>query len=64
MVILQEGPEPLPRCDQRGMNMSEDILLKNIYMERCNKATDMRIRWRDVDMEERCREMNLSLYRG
>ena len=62
--ILQEGPEPIPRCDQCGMHMPADKLFKNRRTEICNKVTKRQIRWRDVDMEERCADMEFSLYRG
>ena len=60
--ILQEGPEMLPRCDQCGMHMSEARLSNHRRVDKCNKATERQIRRRDVDMVERCCEMDFSLY--
>ena len=57
MEILQEGPEALPRCDKCGVNMTADRLFKQRWAGRCNKATDRRLRRRDVEMAERCGEM-------
>ena len=39
-------------------------LFKNIRTNRCNKATERRIRQRDVEILERCGDMEFSLYRG
>ena len=37
-------------------------MIKHIHTERLNKAMEMRIRRRDVEMLERCEEMEFSLY--
>ena len=50
VILIQEGPEPLPRCDHRGMYMPEARLFKHIQTDICNKLTEMRIRRRDVEM--------------
>ena len=36
-------------------------MMKHIRMYRCEKATDMRLSSRDVDMEEMCVDMEFSL---
>ena len=64
MEILQEGQEPLPRCDQCGMYMPAARMFKHRRADRCKKATEMRLIQRDVEMEERCRDMEFILYRG
>ena len=61
VAILQEGPEPLHRCDHCGINIPAARLLKHRWMERCNKTREMRLRQRDVDMAERYGEMDFSL---
>ena len=50
VVILQEGPEPLPRCDHFGIYMLVDHLFKHRRTKRCNTAMEMRIRQRYVEM--------------
>ena len=62
MSVIQEGPEPLPRWDHCGMHISAARLIKHRWTARCNKSTEMRIIQRDVDMVERCREMEFGLY--
>ena len=42
--------------------MPEARLMKHIQTDRREKATAMWIRWKDVDMTERCGEMESSLY--
>ena len=51
VAILQEGPEPLPRCDQCGMHMQAARLFKYWQSEKCHKLTEKWIqggmwRWR------------------
>ena len=53
VAIIQEGPEPIPRCDHCGIHMPVARLIKHIRTEICNKAAETRIRYRDVDMLER-----------
>ena len=62
MKTLQEGPEPLPRCEQCGMHIPEAWLIKPRLKERVNKETKMRLRHRDVWMAERCGEIKFSMY--
>ena len=62
--ILQEGLEPLPRCDQCGMHMPAASIFKNCQSDKCNKATDIILRRRDVEMVERCGEMEFILEGG
>ena len=45
------------------MNMPEARLTKYRQTERYEKGTKMRIRQRDVDMEKRCVERDICLYR-
>ena len=54
----------LPRCDQCGMHMSAARLFKHRLTDICNKATERRIRWRDVEIVERCGDMEFRLYGG
>ena len=64
MEILQEGPKLIPMFDYCGMYNPAARLPKHRRTERCNNATEMRIRQRDVEMAERCRETGSILYRG
>ena len=61
MAILQEVPEPLPRCDQCGIHMQAGRLFKHWQSDKCNKLTERRLQRRDADMAERCGEMEFSL---
>ena len=60
--IFQEGPEPLPRCDQCGMHIQAASLFKHRKSDKFHKSTDRRIQRRDVEMSERFGEMKFSLY--
>ena len=59
--ILQERPEPLPRCDQCRMHMQKARILKYWQSEKCHKSTYRRIQQKDVEMAARCGEMEFSL---
>ena len=61
VAIMQEGTEPLPQCEQCGMHMPTARILKHRQSNKCYKAMERRFRRRDVDMAERCGEMELSL---
>ena len=61
LSILQEGPEPLPRCDQCGMHMQATRLFTHRQSYKCHTLTKRQIRRRDVDMMVRCGEMEFSL---
>ena len=61
VAILQEGPEPLPLCDQCGMHMQVARLFKQRHSDKFHKSTERRLRQRDVDIAARCGEMEFSL---
>ena len=61
VVIMQERPEPLPRCDQCGMNMPKKRILKHRHTDKRNEATERRIRRRDMDMAARYGNMEFSM---
>ena len=44
VAILQEGTEPLPRCDQCGMHMPEARLFKYRQLDKCHKLTERKLR--------------------
>ena len=43
------------------MHMLEARILKNRQTDKCNKAVEIRIWQRDVEMAERCGNMEISL---
>ena len=61
MVILQEGPELLPGCDQCGMHMQGARLFKHRHLDKCHKSTERRLQQRDVEMAERRGEMEFNI---
>ena len=63
VVIVQEGPKTLPRCDQCRMNIPASRLFKQRHSNKCNKAKERRIRRKDVDMAARCGDTEFSLYK-
>ena len=62
LEIIQEGTEPLPRCDHCEIHIPAVHMIKHIRTERRNKAMEMRLRRRDVQMLERCEDMEFILY--
>ena len=62
--IMQERTEPLPQWDQCGMYMPEARIFKHRQTDKCNKATDIRLRVRDVEMKAWCGEMYFSMEGG
>ena len=62
VAILQEGPALLLWCGHWGMHTSAAQMETHRMTSRCDKSTDMSPRQRDVDMEERCGEMEFILY--
>ena len=63
VAILQEVPEPLSRCDKSGMHMPAARQFKQRRTERCNKATERRLRQIYVEKAKRCVDIEFSLYR-
>ena len=61
---MQEGPEPLPRCDQCGMHMTAVNIFNHRQLDKCNKATERILRRIDVEMTARCGQMELILEGG
>ena len=61
VTVLQEGRDPLPRCDMCGMHMPAGRLLKHRRRACRFKNTEMRIRHRDVDVASRCLDMEFRL---
>ena len=59
--VVQEGREPLPRCDLCGMHIPAGRLLKHQREKRCNRNTQMRWRWKDVAIVSQCEGMTFIL---
>ena len=38
VAIMQEGPEPLPRCDQCCMHIPSARIFKHTHMDNCEKV--------------------------
>ena len=62
VVIIQEGPEPITRYHHYEMHMPAARQIKYIRTARCDKATDMWLIPRHVEMGENCGEMEFRLY--
>ena len=63
VAVVQEWTAPLPRCDQCEIHMPEAQLFKHRQTDKWNKAMERQLRRRDVHMETRCSDMDISLYR-
>ena len=64
VAIFQEGPEPLPQCDQYAMHMQATRLFEHKKSDKCHKSTERRLRKRYVEMAESCGEMESGLDGG
>ena len=63
VAVLQVGSEPLPCCNMSVMHMPAGRLIKYRRMDRCFKNTEMRIRFRDIDVVIRCSGVEFRLTR-
>ena len=54
---------PLLKRNHCGMHMPEIRLWRQKWAARCDRATEMRLQQRDVDMAHRLGETYFSLYR-
>ena len=61
IVVVQEGRDPLPRCDLCGIHMPAGRLLKHQQKQQCEGDTQMLWRRRDVKITSRCAEAAFSL---
>ena len=61
VAVVQEGEEPLTRCDLWGMQMSEGRLIKHWKTERYDRNMHMRWRRRDVAIANKFTEATFSL---
>ena len=63
VAVLQVGSEPLPCCNMSVMHMPAGRLIKYRRMARCFNNTEMRIRFRDIDVVIRCSGVEFRLTR-
>ena len=61
IVVVQEGKEPLPRCDLCNMHMSVGRLIKHHNMKQCDSTTHMWWPRRDITITSQCAEASFSL---
>ena len=59
--VVQEGREPLYRCNPCGIHMTVGRLINHQRTKRCDRNTHMRWQSRDVVIASRCRESSFSL---
>ena len=58
-AVFQEGTEPLPHCDFCGMHMPAYRIENQKQTYRCNRETVMRLQWRDLELVQMSREMDI-----
>ena len=61
IAVVQEGREPLPRCDLCNVHMPSGRLLNHQWTKWCERNTQMRWRRRDVPIASQCQEATFSL---
>ena len=59
--VVQEGREPMPRCDLCGMHMPAGRLLNHQQTKRCDRNTHMQWQRKDVTITGRCEGETFSL---
>ena len=60
--IIKEGPSPLPRFNNFGMHILEDILERNKHTSRCDRETDTQLWRREVGLDQRSGGVEFILY--
>ena len=58
---MQEEPETLPRCEYYWMDMPSARIFKHRQIDKCNKDTERRLQQIDMEMVDRCVEMEFSM---
>ena len=61
VVVVQEGLEPMPRCDLCGMQIPAGGLIKHLQTERCNSNMQMMWKRHDLVIKDKCLEVTFSL---
>ena len=59
---LQGGPKPLQRCPSCEILMTAARLEKHKQTGRCDQATEIQLRQRDVELDQRSGEIKVSLF--
>ena len=62
LVRLREELAQLPSCNHCGRHMPEVHLENHRSMDRCEKAMDICLMRRDIEITERCGKIEFSLY--
>ena len=55
-MVVQDGKDPLPRCDLYVMHMPEGRMIKHQRMQRCDRKIQMHWQRKDVLIASRCAE--------
>ena len=63
IVVVQEGRDPLPCCDLRGIHMPAGRLLKHHQTQRRDWNMQMRWQRKDVAIASQCADAYVSLTR-
>ena len=53
IVVVQDGKDPLPRCDLYSMHMPEGRMIKHQRMQQCDRNIHMWWQRRDVSIASR-----------
>ena len=61
IAVVQEGMEPLPRCDMCGMHMPAGRLIRHRRMARYDWNMQVGLRRWDVEIEANCTGVTFSL---
>ena len=61
IAVVQEGKDPLPRCELCGMHMPAGRLINHQRKRRCDRNTQIRWRSRDVAISIQCAEASFIL---
>ena len=61
IAVVQEGREPLPRCDMYKIHMPAGRLIRHLRTARCDQNMQMRLRRWDVEIAAKCVGATFSL---
>ena len=62
VAILQDIPNPLPWCPNRGMHMTAKKMIRHQRKDMCNRKMEMILRRRDVEVDQKAGEVKFSPY--
>ena len=61
IVVVQEGREPLSRCDMCEIHVPAGRIIKHHQTARCDRNKQMRLQMRDVEIAAKCMGETFSL---